>query len=174
MRAYIARAFGLILLCAAALASAQAPPVLTSADFARETSEHFTTQLEAARSALAKSKDPAVRDFASRIASAYEQGGRELVRICEELNIDVPPQPRTGPVAGGAPSATPESSFDKVYTLELSQAFAKANASFDAALSSPKVDPKLKDFAKQQKQALQDYRQRADRLAQHQAGQRTG
>jgi putative membrane protein len=156
------------------LAHAQNAPVTTSAEFARVASEHFTTQIEAARLAQAKSKDPSVKDFASQIAVGYEEAGRRLVKLCEELNIDLAPQPRTGQATAGAVSTAPDSAFDNVYTLELSQALAKAETSFEAAMQSPKVDPKLKDFARQQKEAIQQYRKRADPLSRRQAGQGKG
>jgi predicted outer membrane protein len=165
---------GLILLWAFAIAAAQAPSATTSADFAREATEHFTTQIEAARVAVTNSKDPSVRDFASQLATGYEQASRALVKICQELNIDVSPQPRTAQSAGGVTGAVATASgdtFDNVYTLDLSQALAKAETSFDRALRSPNVEPKLKQFAKQQKAEIQQQRRRIDALAQRQAGE---
>jgi predicted outer membrane protein len=166
-------AFAALACAFASVAShAQTPPPVTSTDFARDASEHFTTQLESARVAQTKSKDAAVRSLASRVAAEAEQADRALVKLTEELKIDLPSQSRANPAAAGAAPRAPEASFDDVYTLELSQALAKAETSFDAALRSPKVDPKLKDFARQQLSAIREDRKHADPLARRQATQR--
>lgn len=162
--------FVITLLSAMGLARAEAPTPVTSADFARSASEHFTAQLQAARTAQNRSKDAKVRQFASQLASHYESAGRSLSQICEELNLDVLPQPGGAPSTAGAAAPTPRS-FDRVYTLEVTQHLAKAETAFDAAIQSPKVDPKLKDFARNELGAIREYRQMAAPLARSEAVQ---
>lgn len=161
----------LVFLCALVSVHAQTPKPVTSEDFARATSQQLTTELAAARVAQTKSQDPAVKDFASKLAADHEQAAQDLAKICQRLHIDLWPQPNPGQPVAGAPGETPAASFDGVYTMEVSQNLAKAETSFNEALRSPKVDPKLKDFARQQLQTTQRYRALAAPLARSHAGQ---
>jgi putative membrane protein len=160
-----------LLLCALGIARSESQAIQDSAGFAREAAQSFSAQLTAARLAQTKSQDAAVRDFAASVAAESQRASQALSALCEQLNIDMLPQPEDAKVAA-ATATRPESSFDNVYTLETSQQLARAEALFDQALRAPKVDPRLKDFARQQKEVIRDLRQRAEPLARRQAGER--
>jgi predicted outer membrane protein len=159
-----------LLWCALGVARAQPQSIPDSTEFVRNLTQHFSSQIAAARLVQTRSDDAAVKDFAARLAAEYEQASRSLASLCEQVNIDVPPQPEDGRLTS-AISASKGAGFDRLYTLEESQELARADALLDAAILSPKVDPKLKDFARKQKDVVRDYRKRAEPLAQRQAGQ---
>jgi predicted outer membrane protein len=159
-----------LLLCVLGVARAESQATVESAEFARNVAQHFSTQLTAARAVQKRTHDAAVNDFATRLAAEYEQAAQALTSICEQLKIDVPAPAVEGRLAGAVP-AGPDASVDRVFTLETSQELAKADALFEQALRSSTLDPKLKEFARRQRQVVQTYRRQAEPLARGQAGQ---
>jgi predicted outer membrane protein len=111
LQRFVAAAFAaLVCVSAFVVSHAQTPPAMTSADFVRDASEHFTTQLEAARVAQTKSTDAAVKSLASRVAAEAEQANRALVKLTGELKIDLPSRSRANPAAAGVAPRAPQAS----------------------------------------------------------------
>jgi putative membrane protein len=157
------------LLFLASIAVAATPPSEESVKFAQSASQQISAQLQAAQLARTRSADPVVREFAAELAADNEQADRALEAICQQANVDV--VVRTDSSLNALP-AQAGSGFDRIYTLEVSQALAKAERLFDTAARSPRVDARLKEFARQRIEDIREHRKRADELARKQAAQR--
>jgi predicted outer membrane protein len=168
-RRHLALSFcALILLAAATTAARAAAPesASASAEFATAAARSGVALLQSARIAQKASRDESVRAFASSIAVDYTQANDALAELCRRKNIPIPLESDGADFLPDTAGAT----FDRVYSLDVAQQLAKADALFAAASRSERLDTELRGFARQRLGAVREQAKRADILAKSQAG----
>jgi predicted outer membrane protein len=143
-----------------------AAPSQESFAFASEAASSGAHILQSSKIAQRTSRDERVRAFATQLSRDYTQASETLLRICRRKEITLPTQ---SPDATSMPDEA-GSTFDRVYSLEMSQHLAKLQALYARALEAAKLDPELETFARDQLSIVRKQATQADALARQQAG----
>lgn len=138
--------------------SAPAPEV-----FVEKAAQAGLTEIAAAKSALAKSKDPGIRSFAERMVKDHGAANDELSSLARAKGIDVPSTLNAEHKAALdqiTSKSGPE--FDRVYSQHMNMDHSKAIALFESATKSS--DPDLAGFARKTLPTLREHKQLAEKL----------
>jgi predicted outer membrane protein len=142
-----------------------AGPSSESLEFASQAARSGAQVIESSKVAQRTSRDSRVRAFAARLALDHTQSNDALLLICRRKEIKLPTQP--------ANTSMPESAgstFDRVYSLEMSQHLAKMQALYGKAIEARQLDPELQAFARTRATIVREQARQADALARSQAG----
>lgn len=139
-----------------------------STQFATDFARSNAALLRASQVAQKSSRDPQLREFSSRLAADAAEAETALSSACQRSGIKLPIPAAD---ASGLPGET-DNTFDRVYSSEMSQQLARAEALLTSASQSNDVDKELRRFAQQTLPQVRENRKRADAIARAQAGVR--
>jgi putative membrane protein len=154
-----------------ALASATSAAVAAGAEhavpepsvFVKKAAQDGMTEVEAAKVALEKSKDPSIRSFAERMVADHGKANAELAAIAKAKGIEVPKKLDAEHQAMvDALSAKSGGEFDREYSHHMNMDHSKAIALFEGA--SKTADPTLAGFASKTLPTLKQHKQMAAKL----------
>jgi len=143
------RALGTVALIASALPgiSRAQQQELTPDAFAQKASLSNTFEIEAARLALYRAKDPAAKAFAQDMIKDHEQAARELAKAAREQNVPLPTSLDSEQQAKlDALKSADDANFDQAYLSTQIVAHEEAVALFDQFSKGETAGP-LKSFA---------------------------
>lgn len=131
--------------------------------FVKMAAQAGMTEIEAAKVALSKSKDPAIRSFAERMVNDHGSANLELASLAKAKGIDTPQRLDAEHKAMiDALRAKSGSDFDAAYSQHMNMDHDKAIALFEGASRS--ADPEFAGFARKTLPKLQEHKQLASRL----------
>jgi putative membrane protein len=148
---------------AAVAADAERTPPAPSV-FVKKAALDGMTEVEAAKVALSKSQDPAIRDFAQRMVTDHGKANSELESIALRKGI-APPKQLDADHKEMLESLKGKSgkAFDLAYAQHMSMDHSKAIALFESATGTS--DPDLAQFASKTLPTLKEHKQLAQSLA---------
>lgn len=168
----------LILAAAVALSPISIQPE-TDADFMKKAAEVGVRDVETSRLAMAKSTNPDVKRFATRVAIDRSIANEELLRLAEIRSVALDPAglkvDLTLPVAADGRALTPAASqlsnlegaaFDRAFLEHVITSTAEVIGLFDGTADHSK-DQELKDWAERVHQTLQALLNRAKDVRDH-------
>jgi putative membrane protein len=121
------------------------------------------TEVEAAKIALSKSQDPAIRSFAERMVQDHTQANTELKGIASTKGIDVPSKPDAKHQAMlDRLAAKTGADFDREYSQHMKMDHSKAIALFEGASKSS--DGTVANFARKTLPTLKEHKRLAEKL----------
>jgi putative membrane protein len=121
------------------------------------------TEIEAAKVALAKSKDPEIRQFAERMVKDHGKAGAELETIAKAKGLKAPKQLDSERQAAlDSLKAKSGQEFDHAYAEHMNMDHSKAIALFESAAKSS--DAQLASFAEKTLPTLREHKQLAQKL----------
>jgi putative membrane protein len=147
---------------AALAADAERTPPAASV-FVNKAALDGMTEVEAAKIALAKSQDPAIRSFAERMVKDHGKAGAELETIAKAKGLNAPKKLDTEHQAMlDSLKAKSGQEFDHAYAEHMNMDHSKAIALFESATKSS--DAELAGFAEKTLPTLRDHKQLAQKL----------
>jgi len=137
------------------------PPNLTT--FVKKAAQDGMTEVEVGKIALAKSQDPAIRDFAQKMVDDHSKANSELAQIAEAKGV-MPPKKLDAEHQAMVTSMknVPAGEFDRQYSKHMNMDHSKALALFESASKSD--DPQLAEFAQKTLPTLKEHKQMAEKL----------
>lgn len=157
-----------------ALASVSASVAAADADssvpaspaFVKMAAQAGMTEVEAAKVALSKSKDPGIRSFAQRMVNDHGSTNLELASLAKAKGIDTPQRldAQHQAVIDSLRSKS-GADFDAAYSQHMNMDHDKAIALFEGASKSP--DPEFAGFAQKTLPTLQEHKRLASTLPSH-------
>lgn len=131
--------------------------------FVQQAAQTGLTEIEAAKVALARSTDPAIRSFAQRMVEENGKRNLELASLAMAKGIDAPTSldAEHQAVLDDITSKT-GADFDRSYSEKMHMGHTRAVALFEAAANSP--DTELSGFAKKELPTLRENKQLAGKL----------
>ena len=132
--------------------------------FIEQAAQFSRADIEAARLAMARSRDPGVQGFARRVLHDQAQLGEQLNTMATAKGIHLSPTLQsTSQAMLHEITATSGADFDLSYAQHVAMAQTRAVALFEAAVNSP--DPETSAFARNSLPALRERQQLAAQLA---------
>jgi len=133
------------------------------AEFVKHAAQDGMTEIELAKVAQQKSKDPSVQSFAQRMVQDHSKANQELASIARKKNLEVPAKLDTmHQKMVQEISAKSGAEFDAAYASHMAKDHSKAVALFQNGTKLPDAD--LAAYAKKTLTTLQDHKQQADTL----------
>jgi putative membrane protein len=131
--------------------------------FVQQAAQTGLTEIEAAKVALARSKDPGIRSFAQRMVEDHGKANLELASLATLKGIQAPKSLDAEHQAMLDDIASKTGAdFDRSYAEHMQMGHTKAVALFEAAANSP--DEAISSFAKKTLPTLREHRQLAGKL----------
>jgi putative membrane protein len=147
----------------ASLAADAERSVPEPATFVKKAAQDGMTEVAAAKVALSKSQDPAIRSFAQRMVTDHSKANAELASIAKAKGLDAPKELDAEHQAMvDALSAKSGAEFDREYSSHMKMDHSKAIALFEGASKSPDAD--LAGFAKKTLPTLKEHKKLAEKL----------
>jgi putative membrane protein len=145
-----------------AAADAESGVPATSA-FVKMAAQAGMTEVEAAKVALSKSKDPGIRSFAQRMVNDHGSSNLELASLAKAKGIDTPQRLDAEHQAMvDSLRAKSGADFDAAYSQHMNMDHDKAIALFEGASRSQ--DREFAGFARKTLPTLQEHKQLASKL----------
>jgi len=147
---------------AATAADAERTPPAPSV-FVKKAALDGMTEVEAGKVALAKSQDPAIRNFAERMVKDHGKANTELESLAAKKGLGAPKQldPEHKEMLSALQSKSGKD-FDQAYAEHMNMDHSKAIALFESAAGSS--DPDLAQFAKKTLPTLKEHKELAQKL----------
>jgi putative membrane protein len=132
----------------------------TSEEFVKEAAQANFAEIAVSQLAQTKAESPDVKSFAQRMIADHSQANSELAQIAKTQNLKVPLDADLKHKASMTMLKTRKGeSFDSAYMKEMDKDHQKAIALFQAAASSSKLSPELKEFATKTLPKLEQHHQ---------------
>jgi putative membrane protein len=144
---------------------------LTAATFVARAAIVNLSEIELGELALARSTDPAVKEFAEQLVEHHRAANEQLETLAKEQRVSLP-----GTVDEDRRklkqelSALDEKAFDARYIEAMAAEHDKAIALFEAASQAPQLPTTLRDYAESASAQVKDHRKTAQGLEAAQAG----
>ena len=131
--------------------------------FVKMATQAGMAEIEAAKVALSKSKDPEIRSFAQRMVNDHGSANLELASLAKAKGIDTPQRlDAEHQAVVDSLRSKAGADFDAAYSQHMNMDHDKAIALFEGASRSE--DPEFAGFARKTLPKLQEHKQLASRL----------
>lgn len=160
------RALWTAALCACASLAVQAAQSPAAQSFVNKAAQAGMAEVALGKVAMARSEDPKIRDFASRMVDDHSKANDELASIARNENIDVPSQldaEHRGVLEDL--SAKTGMDFDAAYSQQMAADHAQAVDLFRVVSTASDLPPDLVSFASKTLPTVEEHKKMADALA---------
>jgi putative membrane protein len=140
--------------------------MLTNDSFVKKAAIASRAEVEMAKLAMVKSKDPQIQSFAQRMVKDHVAASTELESIAQSKNIPLPTElDHSHKSATEKLSKLSGTDFDAAFSKQMQEDHDKAVTLFTAAADDKKLDPQLQQFAAKTLPVLREHQHAAHGLS---------